>query len=311
MLINSGYKAKDTRIYKLEPEDLNTSSLKEIEDINTTEGAIYQMNRLKSHQEKSNQWGSKTGTTEEDIEMFEKKCTRFEEVTLGDKIDLKALEKNYIKDADDEIRVKTEGPTMTVRRKNGNGRVVKRTASVRSTKMQDNKETVSAQLSGYSKEYKPSVPAPRQNSAEAAPKAKKRAQLLSSFSSLSASSIEGMIGSNVPFVDSDIVLPLDKSTVKVSICNPLASLLKEHQIEGVKFCWDRICKHLLDPNASNDVFGGILAHSMGVGKSIQTVTLLHTLLTHPALVRSSAGLNGVTTTRIVRSVLLIAPGKDR
>ena len=119
----SGYKAQDTRIYKLEPEDLTPSNLKEIEDINTTRGAITQMSLLKTHQEKSNQWGSKTGTTEEDIEMFEKKCTKFEEITLGDKIDLKALERNYIKDKDDEVRVKHEGATMTVRRKNGTGQI--------------------------------------------------------------------------------------------------------------------------------------------------------------------------------------------
>lgn len=265
------------------------------------------MNRLKTHQEKSNQWGSKTGITDVDIEMFEKKCTKYEEFTLGDKIDLKALERNYTKDSDDAVRVKTEGHTMTVRRKNGNGpRVVKRTATVRSAKMQDDKQSVTAQLSGYEREYKPSIPAVRRDSDGVAQKPKKRA-LLQSSSSFGAVTVKGMIGSDVPFVDSDIVLPTKHCAAKVTIFKDLASLLKEHQVEGVKFCWDQICQNLFEP--SNEVFGAILAHSMGVGKSLQTVALLHTLLTHPALVRSSASMNGSISSRIVQRVLLVAPGR--
>lgn len=219
----AGYKAQDTRIYKLEPEDLTPSNLKEIEDINTTHGAITQMARLRTHQEKSNQWGSKTGTTAEDIEMFEKKCTKFEEITLGDKIDLKALERNYIKDKDDEVRVKHEGATMAVRRKDGTGpRVVKRTTSVRSTKIQDDKESISAQLSGYSKEYKPSITVAPKSSSDA-PKAKKRAQLIQNSSSLSAHMFPSMksmlIGSDTPYIDSDIVFPVKNCSAKVSVCN--------------------------------------------------------------------------------------------
>lgn len=260
-----GYKAKDTRIYKLEPEDLTPTSLKEIEDINTTQGAISQMNRLKSHEEKSNQWGSKTGITEEDIEMFEKKCTKFEEIALGTKIDLKALEKNYIKEKDDEVGVKTEEVTMTVRRKNGGPRVVRRTVTVQAMKMQDDKEDISAQLSGYSKEYKPSIPAAP---APTVPRAKKRAQLQPAVHSLPLHALPTMgkiVGSFEPYLDSDIILPVKQCNAKISVCKPLASLLKEHQIEGVKFCWDRICQGLFD-EGNNDVRGAILAHSMGVGK---------------------------------------------
>jgi hypothetical protein len=267
-----GYKAKDTRIYKLEPEDLNPTCLKEIEDINTTEGAITQMNRLKSHQESCNQWGSKTGTTADDIEMFEKKCTKFEELTLGDKIDLKLLERNYIKEKDDEALDKKEGVTMTVRRKNGNGRVVQRTATVQSVKMQNEKESISALLSGDSEEYKPRIPQPqREASATAAPKQKKRAQLIHSSSSLSSHVLPAMkgmlIGKDVPFVDSDTVLPVNQCKAETTICKPLASWLKKHQIEGVKFCWKRICENLLE--GRGDVRGAILAHSMGKSRFVK------------------------------------------
>ncbi len=51
---------------KLEPEDLNDQCLNEIEDVNTLEGAISQM---QSNANGRNPWSSKTGTTELDIEM--------------------------------------------------------------------------------------------------------------------------------------------------------------------------------------------------------------------------------------------------
>jgi hypothetical protein len=51
-------------VLKLEPEDLNEQYLKEIEDVNTVEGAILQM---QSNAKERNPW--KTGTTELDIEM--------------------------------------------------------------------------------------------------------------------------------------------------------------------------------------------------------------------------------------------------
>ena len=63
----SGYKPQDPRVLKLEPEDLNARCLNEIEDVNTMEGAIKQMQS--NSQEQSNPWRSKTGTTELDIEM--------------------------------------------------------------------------------------------------------------------------------------------------------------------------------------------------------------------------------------------------
>ena len=55
---------------KLEPEDLNKACLDEIEDVNTTEGAIQQMQSNANSKEKDkNSWRSKTGTTDLDIEM--------------------------------------------------------------------------------------------------------------------------------------------------------------------------------------------------------------------------------------------------
>ncbi|KAI8060388.1 P-loop containing nucleoside triphosphate hydrolase protein [Gilbertella persicaria] len=57
----------------------------------------------------------------------------------------------------------------------------------------------------------------------------------------------------------DIEFPLDPFYRRV---------LKKHQIEGLKFMWDRVCK---------DKKGCLLSHSMGLGKSLQTIALLITI----------------------------------
>jgi hypothetical protein len=56
-------------VLKLEPEDLNAQCLSEIEDLNTIEGAIEQMQANANCGKECKFWRSKTGTTELDIEM--------------------------------------------------------------------------------------------------------------------------------------------------------------------------------------------------------------------------------------------------
>jgi len=65
----SGYKCQNPRVLKLEPEDLNAACLNEIEDVNTMEGAILQMQSNANGRDEKNPWRSQTGTTEVDIEM--------------------------------------------------------------------------------------------------------------------------------------------------------------------------------------------------------------------------------------------------
>ena len=77
----SGYIPSDPNVLKLEPEDLNESGLHEIEDVNTLEGAVAQMQENSS--KKSNPWMSKTGTTALDVEMFKKKAMKVEQVGAG------------------------------------------------------------------------------------------------------------------------------------------------------------------------------------------------------------------------------------
>ena len=65
----SGYKPQDPRVLMLEPEDLPDSCLNEIEDVNTMEGAIEQMQSNARKDMSNNAFRSNTGTTDMDIEM--------------------------------------------------------------------------------------------------------------------------------------------------------------------------------------------------------------------------------------------------
>ena len=64
----------------------------------------------------------------------------------------------------------------------------------------------------------------------------------------------------------------------VAIHPAMASVLKAHQVEGVRFMWNNIVDELAKVEAWNGR-GCILAHTMGLGKTLQVVALLHTVFT--------------------------------
>ncbi|XP_031833039.1 uncharacterized protein LOC116427168 [Nomia melanderi] len=55
--------------------------------------------------------------------------------------------------------------------------------------------------------------------------------------------------------------------------------LKPHQAKGIKFMWDA-CFESLEQIKTSTGSGCIIAHCMGLGKSLQVIALSHTLLTH-------------------------------
>ncbi|CAB9521771.1 Transcriptional regulator ATRX [Seminavis robusta] len=94
-----------------------------------------------------------------------------------------------------------------------------------------------------------------------------------------------------------------KTVRKVSVDKDLEMRLKPYQKEGVEFIW-RNC--FLDSNFCLDgdeslIGGCLLAHYMGLGKSLTTIALLHTALTSTSLV------SNVTKKPLFHTVLLIAP----
>ena len=77
-----------------------------------------------------------------------------------------------------------------------------------------------------------------------------------------------------------LVLDFDPETMEVlvEVNKRLVKKLKPHQIGGVKFMWDACFESLQQIRSGKTPGGAILAHCMGLGKTLQTVTLTHTVL---------------------------------
>lgn len=69
----------------------------------------------------------------------------------------------------------------------------------------------------------------------------------------------------------------------VSVASKLAKHLKPHQIDAVRFMWSA-CLGQKRPETNKHLeHGVVLAHSMGLGKTLSVCTFLHTVLKRCAL----------------------------
>ena len=79
-------------------------------------------------------------------------------------------------------------------------------------------------------------------------------------------------------------LPLDYDSetkeVFVEVHQQLCQKLKPHQARGIKFMWDTVFETKKKVEKDAIPGGAILAHCMGLGKTLQTIGLCHTVMTN-------------------------------
>ncbi|KAL2624343.1 hypothetical protein R1flu_008588 [Riccia fluitans] len=75
----------------------------------------------------------------------------------------------------------------------------------------------------------------------------------------------------------------DADEEAIFIAPSFAQILKPHQIQGVQFMWENCVESVKKVRIDPDGVGCILAHSMGLGKTLQVITFLHTVLTSDIL----------------------------
>ncbi|XP_057378575.2 transcriptional regulator ATRX-like [Daphnia carinata] len=78
-----------------------------------------------------------------------------------------------------------------------------------------------------------------------------------------------------------LVLDFDPVTKEelITVDKRIVSKLKLHQVQGIKFMWDA-CFESVERLKQHPGSGCILAHCMGLGKTLQVVTLVHTVVTN-------------------------------
>lgn len=87
--------------------------------------------------------------------------------------------------------------------------------------------------------------------------------------------------SDEQMLQSDLVLDIDAENQSITVHPNIVRHLKPHQFEGIKFMYDSCYGSISDKKFQGS--GCILAHCMGLGKTLQLIALLHTLVRYKQL----------------------------
>ena len=295
----SGYKSSNPKVYSLDMEDVPPDLLK-VEDINTTENALEMIEKLRRAPGASNraafggmQLERFTQVQDDDYVAEREKDFRKQFLKAVKIDDLELSEMKVTKKCDRTVSEENDKNSEKIELKSVN------TARRRVVQEELWLNTGSRK---FHKKHKIMVKKTNQlstkidnNTHATKPKKKVTPTLVSNENITNQQDRVSPQDSPVqqkiyPFYSSSFILnqPEAKS---ICVSKDLTEKLKSHQKDGIQFMWNNVCKSLtelnkfppVNQNSSHKVCGCIIAHSMGLGKTLQVIAFLHTLFKHPAL----------------------------
>ncbi len=303
--------------------ELEESELNEITDINTTEGALARLSAIakkKNRKNIINQFKVKALPADNEVlaDLGVRFTTKFS-CTEKEHEDLVTM-REYTEEKDEKIQSKLDKGNVSRKGISSSGcEIVTREAKNINSKIRkmQRKEKIARRNSTRSQSESGLSMKNNTN-----PRKRRRVTPNSTLIRSSMNGDEGLWlttrrGKFACFDDDTCVLATipsqsknNSKKIQISIAGPLAKMSKAHQKEGIKFMWDKVLSDIIpdgddkdggtDQKGSTPVRGCILAHNMGLGKTLQTIALIHTLLTNPLLKEG----NGK---RAVSRILVIAP----
>lgn len=307
-----GFLGTNPSNYSKDVEDLTKSELAQIEEINTTEDTVKHLEDMMNQRNRGPSTGFQSTTTVDasTIRNFQKSI-KYEDYELKDRrVTIK--KRSEKKDSTiDRVGVRGEREVIQIqgRKKNSSVTVVRRNANLLTRKKSSAGTSISRKKASNSSKKYPSHTSNRNNTVY-----RPDHEIHETYGDENAM----FENSNVVLfqADTDSLLLDSDAPTNVSVASSLAEILKPHQVDGVKFMWNTTFDDLSTFSATQTdqanedskieaTKGCILAHNMGLGKTLQVVTLIHTLLCHPALRYRKQGSS--IKSRMISRVLLVVP----